>query len=356
MMNLALVGLPQVGKKTIFRLLTGLAAEKAPKRANLSLAIASVRDPRLDQLDAMYKPKKKRYAEFEIVLPPDVTPEATRGAEWLTPIRTADALLHIVRTFRSDSVFHIAGTIDPKRDLATVETEFLISDLDLAEKRLDRMAHDNKKKLNPNFDRELAIMERIKAHLESENSLRTLPLKPDELELIKSLQFLTLKPLVVVFNVGEDLAGAEKDLQPLADTMRKQGATITYLSAAIEAEIMDLPENERSAFMKDIGISEPASHRLSRAAFECLGLISFFTVGEDEVRAWPLVRGSLAPAAAGRIHTDLERGFIRADTVAYDDLVAAGSERAAREANKYRLNGKEYVVLDGDVIEIRFNV
>ena len=356
MMSLALVGLPQVGKKTLFELLTGLLPDKAPHRGGMAFGIAQVRDPRIDRLNDLYKPKKKRYAEFEIVLPPDVTPEATRAAEWLAPLRNADALLHVVRCFEAANVFHISGSVNPDRDLATVETEFLLADLDLVEKRIERMEHDPKKKQNPNYDREVGLLQRLKTHIEGEKSLRTLPLSDDDRDWLVNLQFLTLKPLVVVFNVGENLKQAEPQLQPLRDRMVAQGATVVFLSAGIEKELRDLSPEEQAAFMQDLGITEPAAHRLSRAAFQCLGLISFFTAGEDEVRAWPVRGGSTAPAAAGKIHTDLERGFIRADTVAYDDLIAAGSEKAAREANKFRLNGKEYIVQDGDIIEIRFNV
>jgi len=356
MMSLALIGLPQVGKKTIFELLTGLLPDKAPRRGMLAFGIAPVRDPRIDRLNDMYRPKKKRYAEFEIVLPPDVTPEATRGAEWLTPLRTADAFLHVVRGFEAPNVFHIAGSVDPARDVQMVETELLLADLELVEKRLERMLKDPKRKQNPNYEHEERVLGKIKAHLEAEKALRTLGLSHEDRVLVSSLQFLTLKPLVLVFNVGENLKVAAAALEPLTARMAEQGATLSFLSAVIEKELKELTPEEQAAFMGDLGIAEPAAHRLSRAAFECLGLISFFTAGEDEVRAWPIPRGTLAPGAAGKIHTDLERGFIRADTIAYGDLAAAGSEKAARDANKSHLHGKDYVVQDGDVIEIRFNV
>lgn len=356
MMSLALVGLPQAGKKTLFELLTALHHEKAPKRGSMPFGIAPVRDPRVDRLNEIYQPKKKRYAEFEIVLAPDVTPEATRGAEWLTPLRTADAFILVVRAFESGSVFHISGSVDPARDLGLVEIELLLADLALVEKRLERMAHDPKRKLNPNWEREEHVLGKLKTHLEGENSLRTLALSADDRFLLSSFQLLTLKPLVVVINCGEDIQAAQTALRPVTEKLQKQGAGVAFLSVEIEKELKDLPPAEQGPFMESLGIAEPAAHRLSRAVFDCLGLISFLTAGTDEVRAWPIVRGTLAPAAAGKIHTDLERGFIRADTVAYTDLVAAGSEKAAREANHYRLNGKEYVVQDGDVIEIRFNV
>ena len=262
----------------------------------------------------------------------------------------------VIRTFSNPNIFHLKTTVDAARDVEMVDMEFLLADLDMVEKRLERMAKDHKKKLNTNFEREQALMERLKTHLEGQNGLRTMALTPAERELIGSLQLLTLKPLVVVLNTDEDSVAAEAALSPLIERLRGQGAVIISLCASIENEIAELPEAERAAFLADLGLLEPAAHRLSRAVFERLGLICFFTAGADEVRAWPVERGTLAPQAAGKIHSDLERGFIRADTVAYHDLVAAGSEKAAREANKFRLNGKEYVVQDGDVIEIRFNV
>jgi hypothetical protein len=356
MMSLALIGLPQSGKKTVFRLLTGHTPEKAPRRAGMAFGIAPVRDPRIDRLVEMYHPQKTRYAEFEIVLAPDITPEAARGAEWLTPLRAADALLLVARSFRAPEVFHLLGSLDPERDVRLVETELLLADLELVEKRLERMLKDPKRKANPNYEHEEKLLARLQAHLEGENSLRTLPLSPEDRALISSLQLLTLKPLVIVLNADENLAEAEARFAPLAERMRAQGAALMCLSAAIEQELRELPPEEQTAFMADLGIGEPAAHRLSRTVIEHLGLICFFTVGPDEVRAWPIVAGTLAPAAAGKIHTDLERGFIRADTVAYAELVAAGSEKAAREANRYHLHGKDYVVQDGDVIEIRFNV
>jgi len=354
-MNLGLIGLPQVGKKTIFGLLTGIHAEKAPKRDGIAYAMAAVRDPRVDRLSAMYNPKKTKYAEIETALPPDIQPSATRSAQWITPLRNVDALLQVVRAFEADSVFHIEGSVDPARDLDIVETELLLADLAMVETRLTRLEKEarTKGKIPEN---EKNILLKCQAHLEESNSLRTLDLTEEEFKLIRSLQFLTMKPQVVAFNVGEDIKGARETLADLAEKVIQQGGSVVFLSASIEAELKDLDDEERDMFMQDLGLTEPAAHRLSRATYECLGLLSFFTVGPDEVRAWSVRQGAKAPEAAGKIHSDLERGFIRADTVAYDSLIEAGSEKAAREANAYKLNGKEYEVQDGDVIEIRFNV
>ena len=354
-MNLGIIGLPQVGKRTLFGLLTGLDPAKAPTRSGITYGIAYVRDPRIDMLSAMYNPKRTRYAEFEIALPPDVTPNSARSAEWLAPLRNVDANLHVVRAFDSPSVFHVEGSVDPARDLDLVEMELLLADIDLVEKRLSRMDKDRTGNAALR-EREKTILERCRLHLESEQSLRTLALNADELKLIRSLQFLTLKPLVIVFNVSEGNDGSIAELEPLAVKMQDQGATVVYLSADIEAELAELEADEQELFMADLGIAEPAAHRLSRAAYDCLGLISFFTVGPDEVRAWPVRDGALAPEAAGKIHSDLERGFIRAETVRCEDLVEAGSEKAAHDANLFRLNGKDYVVKDGDILNIRFSV
>ncbi|NCC52999.1 MAG: redox-regulated ATPase YchF [Spartobacteria bacterium] len=355
-MNLGLIGLPQVGKKTIFSLLTGIAADKAPTRDGIAYGMAPVRDPRVDRLSAMYTPKKTKYAEIEIALPPDIQPATARGAAWITPLRNVDALLQVVRAFEADSVFHVEGSVDPARDLDIVETELLLADLAMIETRLTRIEKEARAKKGNAPDHEKDILIKCQAHLEESNSLRTLALDPEERKAIRSLQFLTIKPQVVAFNVGEDIAAAKETLAPLTEKVAAQGGSVVFLSASIEAELKDLEEEERAMFMQDLGLTEPAAHRLSRATYECLGLLSFFTVGPDEVRAWSVRAGAKAPEAAGKIHSDLERGFIRADTVAYEKLIEAGSEKAAREANFYKLNGKDYEVQDGDIIEIRFNV
>jgi len=354
-MNLGIIGLPQAGKKTVFELLTSVPAAKAPTRDGIVIAVARVRDPRVDKLVEMYHPKKMRYAEFEMSLPPDIVPNKSRSAEWIEPLRKADGILLVVRAFESESVFHPLGTVDLARDLSLVQTELLIADLGLAETRLERMEKDRVKG-RPVKDQELTLTQRCKTHLEQEQPLRTLKFSEEELKLLANLQFLTSKPQVVVFNTGEKIAAEAARVQPLAEKMRQQHCVVVFLSAAIESELAALSPEEQGEFMKDLGVEESAAHRLSRAAFESLGLISFFTVANDEVRAWPLRRGSTALDAAGKIHTDLARGFIRADTIRCDDLFRAGSDKAARAANLYHLNGKTYEVQDGDLIEIRFNV
>jgi len=355
-MNLGIIGLPQAGKKTVFEILTGQDPARAQSRGQIRYGIAPVRDPRVDRLTEMYRPRKSRYAEFEISLPPDIRPEATKGAEWLDPLRNVDALLHVVRTFESDTAFHILGDVDPARDVGTVDAELLLADLELVETRLERIGKEGHRPGAAEREQQKVQLDRCRDHLEAEQPLRTLSFTEEEMKAVRSLQFLTMKPLMVAFNVSEYAAAAEAEFASLAERVRRQQAEIVFLSAAIESELTELDGDAQSVFMEHLGIAEPAAHRLSRAAFECLGLLSFFTVGEDEVRAWAVRRGATAPEAAGRIHSDLERGFIRAETITYDDLIGAGDEKAAHRANLYKLNGKAYVVRDGDTMCIRFSV
>ena len=355
-MNLGIIGLPQVGKKTVFQLLTGIAADKAPSKDGIIHGVAQVRDPRIDVLSNMFKPKRTKYAEFEVALPPDIKPDSARSAAWLDPIRRTDAIVHVVRAFEAEHVFHILNDVNPSRDIETVDLEFLFADLDMTELRLERINKEMRIKPSPQKEKEKDVISRCHAQLEAEKPLRNLEFSEEEIKLIRSLQFLTLKPMVTVINVGEDIAAEERKFAELASALQQRGDTVVFLSAAIEQELAEMTEDERADFMAELGLTEPAAHRLSRSACQCLGLINFFTCGPDEVRAWPITNGATAPEAAGKIHSDLERGFIRAETITYEALVAAGSEKAAKEAKLYKLNGKDYVVKDGDVIEIRFNV
>jgi ribosome-binding ATPase len=354
-MRLVVVGLPQAGKKSIFQLLTGLPVEKAPTRDGMAYAVAPVRDPRIDTLVDLYRPRRVRYAEFEIVLAPHIAPSTSRSAPWMETLRAADAFLHVVRAFDSPSVFHVEGDVDPGRDLELVEMELLLADLDLVEKRQARLAKENSR-ANPGQEREKSLLDRCRSHLENGLSLRTAAFSNEDQRILRGLNFLTLKPTVAVVNFNEDRPGATPVPEALVSEMEKQGIQPLFLSAAIELEIADLPTEEQREFLEHLDLQEPAAHRLSRAAYHSLGLISFFTVGDDEVRAWPIRNGALAPEAAGRIHSDLARGFIRAEHIAYGELIRFGSEKSAREANSYRLKGKDYLVQDGDILEIRFNV
>jgi GTP-binding protein YchF len=275
----------------------------------------------------------------------------------MDPARTMDALVRVVRAFQAPDVFHPLGDVDPERDLRKIEAEWLVADYTLVQTRLERIASAHtRRKADTQAEQEKKILERCSDWLEAENPLRTLGLTDAEKKTVSSLGFLTLKPVVTVLNTDTDTAETEARWGALIAEFAERGETILAANAAMEAEIAELPQEDRAEFMAGLGIERPASHRLSRAAFEALGLISFFTVGPDEVRAWPLRRGSTAPAAAGVIHSDLERGFIRAEVIPYTELVEAGSEKAARQAKRFTLKGKDYVVNDGDVLEIRFSV
>ncbi len=355
-MELGLLGLAQAGKKTVFSLLTGMSVETAPKRRGIRYGTAVVRDRRVDRLAAMYHPKRTRYAEFGISLLPDVQPAGATGADWLEPLRGVDAFLQVIRAFENPRVFHPTGNVDPGRDIADLQAELLLSDLALTENRLERIVRDSRTVRTRQHQAEAAVLENCRSHLENEAPLRTLELTADQEREVAHLGFLTRKPVVTVLNASDDLTGAARALAPLVSRLESEGGSVVLLSAALELEMAHLPENERAEFMEELGLQEPASHRLSRAAFEALGLLSFFTVGPDEVRAWPLRRGRTAPAAAGVIHSDLERGFIRADVASCEELLAAGSEKAAKELNLFSLKGKDYIVQDGDVLEVRFSV
>lgn len=355
-MNLGIIGLPQSGKKTIFKLLTGQSADKAASKHGIRYGIAPVKDPRIDRLSEMYQPKKTRYAEFEIALPPDITPNAARTADWLEPLRKVDAFLHVVRAFEDPGIYHVEGDVNPERDVTLVDTEILLADLDLVEKRLERLRKETKKN-DVAGRQQLEVLEKCRDALEAEQPLRSADLSDDDMTVLQNLQLLTLKPVTVVFNIGDDFDKAVSDLKELEENLTgRQETTIVYISAGIESEIIDLDEAEQESFMEDMGVKELASHRLSRAAYQSLGLISFFTVGPDEVRAWPVREGAAAPEAAGKVHSDIQRGFIRAETVAYGDLIEAGSEAEAKKRNVMRAQGKDYVVKSGDVINFRFNV
>lgn len=357
-MNLGIIGLPQVGKKTVFQILTGEPAGKTTGKSKIAYGTAPVRDPRIDKLSAMYNPKRTRYAEFEIALPPDISPNNTHSSDWLEAFRQIDAFIHIVRAFESPTVFHALGKVEPARDTELVESELLFADLDLVETRLQRLKKEANKKDRLEREREEALLTRFKDHLENEKSLRNLEIPEQDKKITDNLQLLTRKPLITVFNCDEDSPHPQtkQQYQELTDQLQANGTTTLFLNAELEQEISELAPEEQASFMEELEIQEPAAHRLSRAAFQSLGLISFFTVGPDEVRAWTLRESGTAVEAAGRIHSDLARGFIRAETIPYHQLISAGSEKEAKQQNLFQLKGKDYQVKDGDVLNIRFNV
>jgi GTP-binding protein YchF len=354
MLRAGLIGLPSSGKTTLFQLLT--SAREAPRtqgKAEANVGISRVPDPRLDQLTTLFQPKKRVPATVEFA---DMA--AGRGeAKTLVDVvayRNADALLHVVRMFRDPAVAHPTGSVDPLRDVRTVEEEVILADLVVAEKRLDRLAKDLKKTPSPELKREQETLTTCKATLEDGRALRTLGLSGDEAHRLRGFQFLSAKPLLVVLNVDEaDLKGAAALPVPMTTWLKDAHAGAVSVCAKIELEIAQLEPADAAAFMEDLGLAESGLDRVIRAAYDLLGYMSFFTVGEDECRAWSIPRGTPALEAAGAIHSDIQRGFIRAEVVACERLLARGSLAACRDHGELRLEGKEYPVADGDCITFR---
>jgi len=346
-MKAGLVGYSQSGKTTLFNALTGLHKGGGAGRGQVNLGAIKVPDPRIDALSAIFKPKKTTYAEMHFV---DVPGPAGKGtgldAEALKALAGVDSFCLVVRGFPAAD-----GTpADPERELRDFDAELVLHDLALVEKRLDRLRKEGHKGTG-----EFHELERLHAQLDDGKPLRGMRWSDAEEKELVHFAFLSRRPLLVVLNVGED-AAATPPPAAVEAVARERGCEVLSLCAAVEAEIAELAPAEQPEFLASIGLAEPAQARFIRAAYHLLDLISFFTVGEDEVRAWPIRRGDRAPRAAGRIHSDLERGFIRAEVVHYDDFIALGSESKARQEGKLRLEGKEYVVQDGDILNIRFAV
>lgn len=336
-MKVALIGLPQTGKKTVFSLLTGMGLDHLLSRpGEYHIGAVKVADPRVDKLSGMYNPKKTKYAEIEVTLAPAPPQQAKQRDQWLQTLKDMEALCHVVRAFDRDT--------DPQEDLSKIDLELAISDLSLIEKRLDRIAQDQKKKYDDDRAKEAALLERLKPHLEAGKALRDYPWHEGEEKRVRSLQFLTLKPLVTAFNGG---------------TGAVTGNLACRLDAKLELEIAQIEDpKERAEFLAAMGVEEPAIHLLTRLLYKALGYISFFTTGEDEVRAWTIRHGATAVDAAHAIHSDLARGFIRAEVMKYNELIAAAptghaAEVHLKETGKLLLKGKDYIVEDGDIVHIR---
>ena len=344
-MKIGLVGLPGCGKSTVFNALTGLAAETGygARRDKANVGVVKVPDPRVDALAALFQPKKTTYAEVTFSDLPGGGEGLDRAA--LNAMREVDALCQVLRAFPN-----AAG--DPPEPLAEIEelaTETILADLEIVEQRAGRLRKDRS---NP---RELALLERIQAALEAETPLRQLELSAEELKQIAGFGLLTRKPLLLVLNAAEDDVAADAPAE-LAAAAEERGLGLVVLSAQVEMEIAQMPEDEQPEFLDSMGLAEPARDRFIRGAYALLDLISMLTAGPDECRAWPVPRGTPAPRAAGKIHSDIERGFIRAEVIHWKDLIELGSEAKCREAGKARVEGKDYVIQDGDVVHFRFNV
>jgi len=357
-MKIGLVGLPKSGKTTLFNLLTGssVATSKYDAgRAELHTGVARVPDPRVDRLTGLFKPKKTTYATFEVVDLAGIE-KGERGALDAKEFRNADALLHVVRAFTDEA----RGVADPRRDILDLEMELILADLDVVERRLERLEVSIKKQRKEAEVKEQDVLARLKTALESETALRAVTLTVDDARLIRGFTFLSQKPILHLVNVEEKaIAEGERvaERYHLAEIAGRPHTRVGWVSAVIEAEIAALEGAEQQAFLTDLGLAEPAINRVLRECFALLGLISFFTVGEDEVRAWPIPSGTRAQDAAGAVHSDIARGFIRAEVNGYDELVAAeGSFDALKKAGRLRLEGKDYLVEDGEVCHFRFNV
>jgi ribosome-binding ATPase len=343
-MKAGLVGFAQSGKTTLFNALTGL---HAAARSQVNLGAIKVPDARIDALSAIFKPKKTTYAEMRFVDVPGPKGKGTGlDAEALRALTEVDAFCLVVRGFPALD----GGPADPARELSDFDADLVLHDLAIVEKRLDRMRKEHGKGTG-----EFQELERLHAHLDQGLPLRAMPWSEAEQKDLTHYDFLSRRPLLVAVNVAEDAAAAPAAPEVVL-AARQRTAEVLSLCAAVEAEIAQLDPAEQPDFLASLGLAEPARTRFIRAAYQLLDLVSFFTVGEDEVRAWPIHRGDRAPRAAGRIHSDLERGFIRAEVMHYQDFLAVGSEAKARQEGKLRLEGKEYVVLDGDILNIRFAV
>jgi ribosome-binding ATPase len=359
-MRLGIIGLPNSGKTTIFNALTkqNLATGAATSgQFEVHTAIVNVPDARVDKLKAMYNPKKTAYTTVTYAdiggLDKGISEGGLKG-QFRNELAQVDGFLHVVRAFTDDTVPHPYETVDPQRDVESLDSEFLLADLVVVESRIEKLQSELRVK-GKNVDKavpaQMELMERFKAQLEAEKPLSELELTEDELKGIRGYGFMTLKPVLVVVNQGEQA----KDVNTLLKYERPN-SSVVGLQGKIEAELAQLDSDDAQMFMEEYGITELSAAKVIRLSYELLAIQSFFTVGEDEVRAWSVAIGATAPEAAGAIHSDLQKGFIRAEVMKYDDLIAAGSEAAMKATGKLRLEGKEYIVKDGDIVHIRHNM
>ncbi len=353
-MQTGIIGLPQVGKTTLFRILTKAHLDGKSGGQGTHVGVAKVPEPRLVELAKLYNPKKITYATVQYVDVGGMQKERNRDA--LAPLREVDTIAHVIRVFDDPSVPHAAGSIDPLRDATNLELELILADHDQIIRRLERLEKDLKKKKEPGLETEKNVLEKCKAHLEAEKPLRELELTAEERKSTGGFLFLSQRPMLYVLNLGDNEAAemaTAVDRHKLGALRGRPNTGVIAVCGRLEAELAEVEEKEAMELLASYGLKEPGLNRLIRATYDLMGLIQFFTAGEPEVRAWTIRKGETAVKAAGAIHSDIEKGFIRAEVVKWNDLLAAGSLAAAREKAQVRLEGKEYIVQEGDVILFR---